>query len=73
MIDGMKGPPQALRPIRVQMCQFQQMLIVRRYLTQDPDLEASQELLNLINIITKINVLKRVVNGKELYQKNFLK
>lgn len=35
------------------MCQFHQMLIVRRYLTQDPDLEASQELLNLINIITR--------------------
>ena len=53
VIDGMKGLPQALRPIRVQMCQFHQMLIVRRYLTQDPDLEASQELLNLVNLITK--------------------
>ena len=53
VIDGMKGLPQALRPIKVQMCQFHQMLIVRRYLTQDPDLEASQEFLNLVNIITK--------------------
>ena len=35
------------------MCQFHQMLIVRRYLTQNPDIEASQELLNLINIIAK--------------------
>ena len=41
VIDGMKGLPQALRPIRVQMCQFHQMLIVRRYITQDPDIEAS--------------------------------
>ena len=53
VIDGLKGLAQALKPIKVQICQFHQMLIVRRYLTQDPDLEASQELLNLINIITK--------------------
>ena len=53
VIDGMKGLPQALKPIRVQMCQFHQMLIVRRYLTQDLDLDASQDLLNLINTITK--------------------
>lgn len=53
VIDGMKGLPQALKPIPVQMCQFHQMLIVRRYLIQNPDIEASQELLNLINIIAK--------------------
>ncbi len=35
------------------MCQFHQMLIVHRYLTQNPDIEASQELLNLTNIIAK--------------------
>lgn len=53
VIDGMRGLSQALRPIPVQMCQFHQMLIVRRYLTQDPDLDASRDLLNLVNIITK--------------------
>lgn len=53
VIDGMKGLPQALKPIPVQMCQFHQILIVRRYLTQNPDIEASQELLNLINIIAR--------------------
>lgn len=47
VIDGMKRLPQALWPIRVQMCQFHQRLIVRRYLTQEPDLEASRELLIL--------------------------
>lgn len=31
------------------------MLIVHRYLTQNPDIEASQELLNLTNIIAKTN------------------
>ena len=30
-----------------------QMLIVRRYLTQEPDLDASRELLDLVNMITK--------------------
>lgn len=52
VIDGMKGLPQALRPLRIQMCQFHQMLIVRRYLTQDPEIEASRELLGLVNGIT---------------------
>ena len=53
VIDGKKGLPQALWPVRVQMCQFHQMLIVRRYLTQEPDLDASRELLGLVNMITK--------------------
>ena len=34
------------------MCQFHQMLIVRRHLTQDPEIEASRELLWLVNGIT---------------------
>ena len=53
VIDGMRGLAQALRPYPVQLCQFHQMLTVRHYLTQEPDLEASRELLNLVNNITK--------------------
>lgn len=52
VIDGMKGLPQALRPIRVQMCQFHQIMIVRRYLTQNPEISASVELLNIVKDIT---------------------
>jgi hypothetical protein len=37
VIDGMRGLAQALYPIPVQMCQFHQILITRRYLTQVPD------------------------------------
>lgn len=37
----------------MQMCRFHQMLIVRRHLTQKPDIEASQELLKLINMIAR--------------------
>ena len=55
VIDGMRGLAQALRPYPVQLCQFHQMLTVRHYLTQEPDLEASRELLNLVNTITKTN------------------
>ena len=53
VIDGMKGLAQSLKPVWVQMCQFHQMLIVRRHLTQEPDLEASAELLKLVNDITE--------------------
>ena len=55
VIDGMRGLAQALYPIPVQMCQFHQILITRRYLTQEPDLEASCELLELVKNITKMD------------------
>ena len=51
----MRGLAQALYPIPVQMCQFHQILIIRRYLTQEPDLDASSELLNLVKSITKMD------------------
>ena len=51
--DGMRGLAQMLSPYPIQMCQFHQVLIVRRYLTQDPELEASRDLLALVNGITK--------------------
>ena len=52
VIDGMWGLMQALRRYPVQMCQFHQQMIVRRYLAEDPDLEAARDLLDLINAIT---------------------
>lgn len=55
VIDGMRGLSQALYPIPVQMCQFHQILITRRYLTQEPELEASIELLSLVKNITKMD------------------
>lgn len=55
VIDGMKGLDKALTPYPVQLCQFHQMLIVRRYLTQEPELDASRDLLNLVNSITKMD------------------
>lgn len=55
VIDGMKGLSRALFPIPVQLCQFHQMLTVRHYLTQEPELEASRELLALANSITRMD------------------
>ena len=55
VIDGMRGLAQALYPIPVQMCQFHQILITRRYLTQELELNASRELLRLVNNITKMD------------------
>ena len=55
VIDGMKGLAKALYPIPVQLCQFHQILTVRKYITQDPDIEASKALLDLVNNITKMD------------------
>ena len=55
VIDGIKGLAKALSPYPVQLCQFHQMLMVRRYITQDPDIEASKVLLDLANDITKMD------------------
>lgn len=45
--DGMRGLAQALRRYPVQMCQFHQIMAVKRYLAEDPELEASAELLRI--------------------------
>ena len=47
VIDGLRGLAEALRSYPVQHCQFHQMMTVRRYLTGDPDIEASRELLSI--------------------------
>ena len=46
---------EAGRTSRVQMCQFHQMQIVRRHITQDPDIEASAKLLELVKNIRKMD------------------
>ena len=69
VIDGMRGLAQALYPIPVQMCQFHQILITRRYLTQEPDLDASIELLNLVKSITRMDKESFVGALNEWYEK----
>lgn len=47
VIDGMRGLFQSLGQYPVQMCQYHQCAILRRYLTKNPKLEAGKELLQL--------------------------
>lgn len=47
VIDGMKGLFQEFSKYQVQMCQYHQCAILRRYLTRTPKLEAGKELLTL--------------------------
>jgi hypothetical protein len=69
VIDGMRGLAQALYPIPVQMCQFHQILITRRYLTQEPDLDASIELLDLVKSITRMDKESFVGAFNEWYER----
>ena len=69
VIDGMRGLAQALYPIPVQMCQFHQILIIRRYLTQEPDLEASVQLLDLVKSLTRMDKESFIGAFNEWYEK----
>jgi hypothetical protein len=44
VVDGKRGVLSVFRDIPVQMCQFHQIAIMRRYLTSRPKLEAGKEL-----------------------------
>lgn len=70
VIDGMRGLAQALQPIPVQMCQFHQIMIARRYLTQDLDIRASIELLSLIKEITRMDKESFIGAFDEWYERN---
>ena len=69
VIDGMRGLAQALYPIPVQMCQIHQILIIRRYLTQEPDLEASVQLLDLVKSLTRMDKESFIGAFNEWYEK----
>lgn len=49
--DGRKGLTQSFAGIPVQMCQFHQSAIIRRYLTKRPKLVAAQELLKVVDLM----------------------
>jgi hypothetical protein len=53
--DGLRGIFSLLSKYKVQMCQYHQVKIVKRYLTLQPELEASKELLKIINILAHSN------------------
>lgn len=49
--DGRKGLALSFKDIPVQMCQFHQSAIIRRYLTKNPKLQASQELMRVVDLM----------------------
>jgi hypothetical protein len=49
--DGRKGLIQSFSEIPVQMCQFHQSAIIRRYLTKKPKLKAAQELMEVVDLM----------------------
>jgi hypothetical protein len=49
--DGRKGLINAFSNIPVQMCQFHQSAIIRRYLTKNPKLEAAKELMQVVDLM----------------------
>lgn len=51
--DGRKGLIQSFKDIPVQMCQFHQSAIIRRYLTKRPKLKAAQELMSVVDLMKK--------------------
>jgi len=50
--DGLRGMFQLLSRYKVQMCQYHQLRIVQRYLTRNPELPASVELLSIVGMLT---------------------
>lgn len=53
--DGRRGLFKAFPGIPIQMCHFHQLAIIRRYLTQNPRLEAHIELKRLSSTLTSID------------------
>jgi hypothetical protein len=49
--DGRKGLIQSFPHIPVQMCQFHQAAIIRRYLTKKPKLQAAKELMEVVDLM----------------------
>lgn len=51
--DGRKGLLGSFGDIPMQMCQFHQAAIIRKYITKNPKLEASKELKEIVLLMTK--------------------
>lgn len=50
--DGRKGLLNSFKNIPCQMCQFHQSAIIRRYLTKNPKLQASKDLMKVVDLMT---------------------
>ena len=73
--DGRKGLLQSFDKIHVQMCQFHQVAIIRRYITKNPKIFASIELKEFVAML-KMTDKESFEGGLELWftkWKSFLK
>ncbi|MFT5661906.1 MAG: hypothetical protein ACI9TV_002554 [Sulfurimonas sp.] len=57
-VDGKRGLFRALEEFPVQMCHFHQKIIIHRYLTRRPKLEASKELKKIVSRLTTTTELR---------------
>lgn len=73
--DGLKGMFQQFSDYKVQMCQFHQVAIIRRYITISPKLEAGKELKAIVKLLTKTDKESFVGLFDQWYQnwEDFLK
>ena len=53
--DGLRGIFQQFPMYPVQMCQFHQVAIIRRYITQSPKLDAGKELKSIVKMLSKVD------------------
>lgn len=51
--DGRKGLLQLFEGVPIQMCNFHQVAIIRRYLTKKPKMQASKELWKHVQLLTR--------------------
>lgn len=67
--DGRKGLIQMFKDIPVQMCQFHQSAIIRRYLTRKPKLKASCELMEVVDLMKSTDKESFTGSLKDWYDK----
>ena len=55
VFDGLRGMFHLLFQYRVQMCQYHQVKIIKRYLTSQPELSVSKELLSIVKLLAHMD------------------
>ncbi len=75
VLDGKSGIKKVFGDIPTQMCHFHQKQIIRRYLTNNPKLEASVELKSIVKTLANTNeeVFTQQINSWHERWKDFLK
>ena len=75
ILDGRPGIREVFRGAPVQMCQFHQVAIIRRYLTSRPKLEAAQELMMIARQLTRSdeNSFSKLLSAWQEKWREFLK